>query len=104
MSCIAYIRGMDDGACLIWAVIIGSFASDSFAYFTGVFLGKHKLCPKISPKKSVEGAIGGVVGAVLLNSLLLLVFKKFFFQNGSEISYIGVGVLSAILSPLIRII
>jgi len=46
-------------------LIIIAFAStvitDSFAYFTGMLLGKHKLCPKISPKKTVEGAIGGTV-------------------------------------------
>ena len=46
------------------------------------------------------GAIGGVAGAVLLNTLLLFVFKKFFFQNGSDISYIAVGILSAILSVI----
>lgn len=40
-----------------------AWLSDTGAYFTGYFLGKHKLCPKMSPKKTVEGAIGGVVFA-----------------------------------------
>ena len=95
-----YIDGYTktDGVFLLVFAVLVSWTTDVFAYFVGSKIGKHKLCPKISPKKSVEGAIGGVVGAVLLNSLLLLVFKKFFFQNGSEISYIGVGILSAILS------
>lgn len=36
--------------------------SDTFAYFGGTFLGKHKLCPTISPKKTVEGAIFALLG------------------------------------------
>lgn len=95
-----YIDGYTkiDGIFLLVFAVLVSWMTDIFAYFVGSKLGKHKLCPKISPKKSVEGAIGGVLGAVLLNTLLLFVFKKFFFENGSEISYIGVAVLSAVLS------
>ena len=29
----------------IWLVFIIAFGTDIFAYFSGVFLGKHKLCP-----------------------------------------------------------
>ncbi len=36
--------------------------SDTFAYFGGTFLGKHKLCPTISPKKTVEGAAFALIG------------------------------------------
>ncbi|MBQ8550434.1 MAG: phosphatidate cytidylyltransferase [Clostridia bacterium] len=46
-------------------VFIFAWASDTFAYFTGVFLGKHKLCPALSPKKTIEGAVGGVVGCMI---------------------------------------
>jgi phosphatidate cytidylyltransferase len=35
--------------------------SDSAQYFTGRWLGRHKLSPVISPKKTVEGALGGFV-------------------------------------------
>ena len=51
---------------------------DTFAYFTGRFLGKHKLIPEISPKKTIEGSIGGIVftiGAFILYRVLL--FKIF---------------------------
>ena len=53
------------GCILIWLTFIGTWASDSFAYFVGCSIGKHRLCPTISPKKSVEGFIGGIVGAML---------------------------------------
>ncbi len=45
-------------------VFICAWMTDTFAYFTGYFFGRHKLCPEISPKKTVEGAVGGIVGAV----------------------------------------
>ena len=59
---------------------IGAWVTDTFAYFTGMLLGKHKLIPDVSPKKTVEGAIGGIVFCVaafvgfglLYNSLWLL--------------------------------
>lgn len=50
------------GAVLIWIMFIGTWASDTFAYFTGSALGRHKLCPSISPNKTVEGFLGSVVG------------------------------------------
>ena len=43
-----------------FAVII-AWGTDTFAYFTGMFFGKTKLCPAISPKKTVAGAVGGTL-------------------------------------------
>jgi phosphatidate cytidylyltransferase len=37
---------------------------DIGAYFTGRFLGRHKMAPVLSPKKTWEGAAGGLVAAV----------------------------------------
>ena len=47
-----------------WLIFSCTIGSDSFAYLTGVAIGKHKLCPKISPKKTIEGSIGGLLGSV----------------------------------------
>ena len=50
--------------------IITMFASiwlcDTFAYFLGKALGKHRLFERVSPKKSIEGAIAGLAGAILI--------------------------------------
>lgn len=61
---IVLTRNLEYGAYYIWIIFIGAFATDTFAYFFGVFLGKNKLIPAISPKKTVEGAIGGAIGCL----------------------------------------
>ena len=43
------------------------WGNDVFAYLTGVTIGKHKMCPRISPKKSWEGFVGGIVGALAMS-------------------------------------
>lgn len=86
-----------DGIFFLILSIFCSWLTDIFAYFAGSFLGKHKLCPKISPKKTVEGAIGGILGALLLNLALLFVFNKFFFET-SIISYAAIIPISILLS------
>ena len=54
-----------DGALRIFALVALIACNDTFAYFAGVLIGKHKLAPNISPKKSWEGLIGGAVAAVI---------------------------------------
>ena len=66
---LAYIyetRTLDNGVYLVWLIFVSSWGNDTFAYFTGVLIGKHKMAPILSPKKSVEGAIGGIAGATIL--------------------------------------
>lgn len=56
---------MESGPYLLLMVFIIAFASDSFAYFAGMFLGKHKLAPRLSPKKTIEGSAGGFLGTIV---------------------------------------
>ncbi len=51
-----------------------SSGCDTGAYFVGVTMGKHKLCPEISPKKTVEGAIGGILTSVILSLVFNFAF------------------------------
>lgn len=59
-------------------LLLFNFSSvcDMGAYFTGSFLGKHKLCPNVSPKKTVEGAVGGVLSSIVVTVIIALCFKK----------------------------
>lgn len=63
---------------LYYLLLLFNFSSvcDMGAYFSGVTLGKHKLCPTISPKKTVEGAVGGILSSIVVTLILSLCFKK----------------------------
>ena len=78
---------------LVWAIVLSAFGTDTFAYFTGVFCGKHKLCPVISPKKTIEGSAGGILGAVLLCGLFGYSFARPWFVHCLIIGALG-GVFS----------
>lgn len=60
---------------LIYLVFIIAFSTDTFAYFIGSAIGKHKLIPKISPNKSVEGAVGGILGCLVLTLVYFYYIK-----------------------------
>ena len=82
------------GEALIWLAFIGTWASDTFAFFTGSFCGRHKLCPEISPNKTIEGFAGGLIGTVLITVLLGYVFSF------SLIHMVVLGVLLALTATL----
>lgn len=59
------LRELDTGFWLVMYVFIMVWSTDSGAYFTGIYLGKHKLAPLISPKKTWEGFWGGLITSVI---------------------------------------
>ena len=63
---------------IFYLLLLLNFSSvcDTGAYFTGVLIGKHKLCPTISPKKTVEGAVGGIVWSIVCSIILIFAFDK----------------------------
>lgn len=77
-----------------------SFACDTFAYFVGCSIGKHKLAPKVSPKKSVEGSIGGLAGNVLCGCIFVFVMNRWF---GGAIGYGAMVVLALICGVVAQI-
>ena len=95
------LRYVEMGEYLFYLIFIGAWCADSFAYFVGVAIGKHKLIPKVSPKKTVEGAIGGILGAVV--GFLIYGACLAYFVEGLEVNYIGMAVSAvgiAIVSQL----
>ena len=58
------VRNLENGGFWYLLIFIGAWITDTFAYFTGRIIGKHKLAPVVSPKKTIEGSIGGVIFCV----------------------------------------
>ena len=78
----------------VFFLFILIWSSDTFAYFTGKFFGKHKMSPKISPKKTWEGFAGGVVLTLVLGFFV----EKYFPELRGN--WMVVGVLVAVFGPL----
>ena len=68
-SAMVLLRDRENGVFLFLLPFIGSWVTDTFAYFTGRLFGRHKLAPVISPKKTVEGSLGGILFAVAVFGL-----------------------------------
>ena len=65
LHAIYYFRTALDLRYVIF-LALATLGADTFAYFVGRAIGKHKLNPRLSPKKTIEGSIGGIVcGGVL---------------------------------------
>lgn len=60
---------MDDGAQWFLFLLLVVFFGDTFAYFGGRLMGRHKLMPNVSPSKTWEGSISGVFGSALAGTV-----------------------------------
>ncbi|MBR0485093.1 MAG: phosphatidate cytidylyltransferase [Oscillospiraceae bacterium] len=88
----------DENHSLFYVILslCGAWIADTGAYFSGVALGKTKLCPEISPKKTVEGFVGGLVSNMLLFILIFL-----FYAKGCGL---GFGIMEALKSGLLGLV
>ena len=85
------------GLAMVFVALIAAFLTDTGAYFTGYFFGKHKLIPEISPKKTVEGAIGGV--AICVISMLVYAWILTFFGiKANLLNIVIIGVIASVIS------
>ena len=75
-SCLAGVIKHTDGIYYLLLLLNFSSVCDMGAYFVGVTMGKHKLCPNLSPKKTVEGAVGGIVSSIIVTLIISLCFSK----------------------------
>ncbi len=91
LSFLVALRGLDGGREWLILALGVTVASDSFAYFIGRAVGKHKMAPSISPAKSWEGAVAGAVAAVIIAVALKPVLDL-------PSSYVALGLLGLFAS------
>ncbi len=105
LSCMSYLRTVSsvrdsDGLFYVILSLLTAWTSDTGAYFVGTFLGKHKLCPRLSPKKTVEGLFGGIATSLLLSVLAGVGYQAWVLQDAAQVSYGGLFLLALICAPL----
>ena len=101
LNMILYIRDFDASGMFIYLLIfIGAWTTDIFAYFTGVFFGKHKLIEDVSPKKTVEGSIGGIIFCSLAFVLTGIIVDAFFEGNANMIFLAVSGVCISVIAQV----
>ncbi|RQD75820.1 MAG: phosphatidate cytidylyltransferase [Candidatus Syntrophonatronum acetioxidans] len=77
------LRFLPQGLSYTMLLFVSIWINDTAAFFTGSYLGKNKLLPRISPNKTVEGSIGGV----LATSLFVLIVR----------GYLDLGLFTALM-------
>ena len=92
------------GKYLVWLVPLSSWICDTTAYYGGRYLGKNKLCPKVSPKKTVEGSITGLLGSILSCTIFGILINRYAagmnLININIYNYAFIGLLCGIFSQL----
>ena len=59
----------DNGLARVMTFVVLVGCNDTFAYLTGVLIGRTPLAPKISPKKTIEGLLGSITFTVIGGAL-----------------------------------
>lgn len=101
MSYVVPLRNMTNGLWVVILPLITAIAADTFALFTGMALGKHKLIPKVSPNKTIEGAVGGWLGAIVISMVYFFILTAFDISIGLKwFDFLIVGVVGGVLAQL----
>lgn len=76
-----WVAGAELGYLVLASVVLCTKFGDVSAYFSGRFLGKTKLIPRLSPGKTRVGAFGALVGAGLASWLWFKFATPYWGEN-----------------------
>ena len=79
----------------VLAILIFIWVNDTFAFLTGITLGKHKLLERISPKKTIEGFVGGIFFTVLAG-----IGFSYLFVEYTIYFWIGFALIASLFATL----
>ena len=99
-NAIVFLRDLEGGEYIYLLVFMGAWVTDTFAYFSGVLFGKHKLIPKVSPKKTVEGSIGGTLFCIISFLLFGFILNQLFAFRVDYLALAISGLIAAIVSQV----
>ncbi len=99
-SAIPLIRVGVNGAYYYLLCFLGPWITDSFAFLSGYFFGKHKLIPEISPKKTVEGSLGGSLFCILAFVVFGLIAGKLIGSAPNYLMLVLLGFSVSVLSQI----
>lgn len=78
--------------------------NDTFAYLTGMSIGKHKFFERISPKKTWEGIAGGILFTLLATAGMYYLRTEYeFFSTFNSFDlpkWLGLGLVVSIFADL----
>ncbi len=83
------------GRLALYTVLLAVWAGDTFAYFGGRLLGRHRMAPLTSPGKTWEGVIFGTAATVFVTFVAL--YKQHYLSITQSLL---LGAAIAIAAPL----
>lgn len=95
---LSLVRYIPNGVYYFLLIPLTSWICDSFAYFVGRAIGKHKLIPEVSPKKTVEGLVGGVFFTTLVTVIYGIILH--FIEDAPNPNYLLLGLLGFALAVI----
>jgi phosphatidate cytidylyltransferase len=88
------------GRLLAFTVLLTVFAADTFAYFGGRLLGRHKLAPTLSPGKTWEGLVIGSGVGVFVAFIALYDTRHDYLSVWQAVLLGFVAVVAAVMGDL----
>ncbi len=90
------IRALPDhGRLATITILLAVWAGDTFAYFGGRLLGRHRMAPTTSPGKTWEGFVFGTSATIFVTFVTL--YKQDYLTIGKSVA---LGAVLAVASPL----